>query len=107
MGTNRGRTGRRWNNARNTIIRTQHLCGICGQPVDKTRPYRLPNGKPDPQAPTVDHITPLHQLGIDAQQDLDRHGLTNLQLAHRKCNNSKGANHHAGHQRQERNSRNW
>jgi 5-methylcytosine-specific restriction endonuclease McrA len=57
------------------ILATQSVCGICGQPIDKSIKY------PDPMSPTVDHIIPCAKGGSD---DLD-----NLQLAHRKCNRMK------------------
>lgn len=57
------------------ILATQSICGICGQPVDKSLKY------PHPMSPTVDHIIPCDKGGSD---DLD-----NLQLAHRKCNRMK------------------
>ena len=57
------------------ILATQSICGICGQPVDKTLKF------PHPMSPTVDHIIPCAKGGSD---DLD-----NLQLAHRACNRMK------------------
>ena len=57
------------------ILATQSICGICGQPVDKSIKY------PDPLSPTVDHIIPCAKGGSDE--------LDNLQLAHRKCNRLK------------------
>lgn len=57
------------------ILATQSICGICGQPVDKSLKY------PHPMSPTVDHIIPCAKGGGD---DID-----NLQLAHRKCNRDK------------------
>jgi len=58
------------------ILRTQNICGICGQPVDKTRK------NPDPLAPTIDHIIPVSKGGHPSE-------LANLQLAHRWCNRQK------------------
>lgn len=58
------------------ILRTQEICGICGQPVDKT----IKN--PDPMAATVDHIIPISRGGHPS-------ALENLQLAHRWCNRQK------------------
>jgi 5-methylcytosine-specific restriction endonuclease McrA len=46
------------------------ICGICSQPVDFA-------------SFTVDHIVPISRGGP--------HKRTNLQLAHRACNSSKGA----------------
>ena len=58
------------------ILKTQDVCGICGQPVDKKiKP-------PHPLSPTVDHIIPLAKGG-------DPSALENLQLAHRWCNRQK------------------
>lgn len=62
-------------NNKKIILATQSVCGICGQPVDKSLKY------PNPMSPTVDHIIPCSRGGSD---DLD-----NLQLAHRKCNRLK------------------
>ena len=62
-------------NNKKIILATQSICGICGQPVDKSLKY------PHPMSPTVDHIIPCDKGGAD---DLD-----NLQLAHRKCNRMK------------------
>ena len=58
------------------ILRTQNVCGICGQPVDKSRKY------PDPLSACVDHIIPIARGGHPS--DID-----NLQLAHWKCNRAK------------------
>lgn len=60
---------------RRTILATQEVCGICGNPVDKT----LKAG--DPFAPVVDHIIPW-----DISHDCS---LGNLQLAHASCNRRK------------------
>lgn len=57
------------------ILATQNICGICGQPVDKSLKY------PHPFSPTVDHIIPCNKGGSDE--------LDNLQLAHRRCNRLK------------------
>lgn len=58
------------------ILRTQDVCGICGQPVDKKiKP-------PHPLSPTVDHIIPISKGGNPS-------ALSNLQLAHRCCNRAK------------------
>ena len=58
------------------ILATQSICGICGQPVDKSIKY------PDPMSPVVDHIIPVAKFG-------DPTSLDNLQLAHRYCNRMK------------------
>jgi len=62
--------------ARQKILRTQTICGICGKPVDFGYKY------PHPLSPTVDHIIPISRGGHPS--DLD-----NLQLAHRCCNRQK------------------
>ena len=62
---------------RQIILKTQDICGICGQPVDKKiRP-------PHPLSPSIDHIIPLAKGGHPSD-------LSNLQLAHRWCNRQKG-----------------
>ena len=62
-------------NNKKIILATQSICGICGQPVDKSLKY------PHPMSPTVDHIIPCNRGGSD--------DLENLQLANRKCNRMK------------------
>ena len=58
------------------ILATETICGICGQPVDKSLKY------PDPGSPTIDHIVPLSRGGHPSS-------LENLQLAHFRCNRLK------------------
>jgi 5-methylcytosine-specific restriction endonuclease McrA len=58
------------------ILATQSVCGICGQPVDKS----LKHG--DPMAPCVDHIIPVAKGGHPSD-------IANLQLAHWSCNRAK------------------
>lgn len=58
------------------ILHTQSICGICGQPVDKSLK------SPDPLSATVDHIIPVSKGGHPSD-------LQNLQLAHRWCNQQK------------------
>lgn len=58
------------------VLRSQDICGICGQPVDKTLKA------PHPLSPTIDHIIPLDKGGHPSD-------LANLQLAHRACNRAK------------------
>lgn len=62
--------------ARQKILKTQTVCGICGKPVDFS--YRYPH----PLSPTVDHIIPVSKGGHPSD-------LSNLQLAHRCCNREK------------------
>lgn len=58
------------------ILKTQNVCGICGNPVDMSLKY------PDPLAPCIDHIIPVAKGGHPS--DID-----NLQLAHWTCNRQK------------------
>ena len=62
--------------ARQKILKTQTVCGICGKPVDFSLKY------PHPMSATVDHIVPVSRGGHPS--DID-----NLQLAHRCCNRQK------------------
>lgn len=58
------------------IYASQHVCGICGRPVDFSYKY------PHPLSPCIDHIIPVARNGHPS--DLD-----NLQLAHWACNRAK------------------
>ena len=58
------------------ILASQSTCGICGQPVDKSLKY------PHPFAPCIDHIIPIDRGGHPSD-------ISNLQLAHWKCNRAK------------------
>lgn len=58
------------------ILVTETICGICGQPVDKTLKY------PNPMSPCIDHIIPIDRSGHPSD-------ISNLQLAHWKCNRAK------------------
>jgi 5-methylcytosine-specific restriction endonuclease McrA len=62
--------------ARQKILKTQTVCGICGKPVDFS--YKAPH----PLSPTVDHIIPVSKGGHPSD-------ISNLQLAHRCCNRQK------------------
>lgn len=65
-----------YDKAREVILKTQTVCGICGKPVDFSYKY------PHPLSPTVDHIIPVSKGGHPSD-------LANLQLAHRCCNRQK------------------
>ena len=56
--------------------RDNWLCGICGTPVDAGLVW------PDPWSATLDHVVPLSKGGP--------HTRANTQLAHARCNLSKG-----------------
>jgi hypothetical protein len=70
--------GHRWRKLRYRVIRTQEVCGICGDPVDRT----LPAGTPG--SPEVDHVVPV---SVAPELRWER---SNLVLAHRSCNGRKG-----------------
>jgi 5-methylcytosine-specific restriction endonuclease McrA len=59
------------------------MCRLCGGEVDRTRPSA------DPMAPTLDHVIPRAQGGP--------HTRANTQLAHRVCNQRKGARAREAH----------
>lgn len=61
---------------RKKILLSQDICGICGQPVDKSLKF------PHPMSPTVDHIIPIDRGGHPS-------AIENLQLAHFACNRQK------------------
>lgn len=56
------------------VERDQGICGICEEDVEDTE---------GPMRPSIDHVIPLARGG--------RHEIANLQLAHYRCNLSKGA----------------
>lgn len=62
--------------AKRRILATETICGICGQPVDKSLKY------PDPMSACIDHIIPIDRNGHPSD-------ISNLQLAHWKCNRAK------------------
>lgn len=57
--------------------RDRRRCGLCGERVAMTKAV------PHPRSPVVDHVVPLAKGGSDLR--------TNVQLAHYRCNASKGA----------------
>lgn len=59
------------------LARDGYKCGICGESVDADAAY------PDPLSKSIDHIVPLSRGGA--------HSPENCQLAHLRCNVSKGA----------------
>lgn len=58
------------------LLKTAHLCGICGRPVDKSLKY------PHPLSAAIDHIVPISKGGHPSSMD-------NLQLTHWQCNRQK------------------
>lgn len=62
--------------AKKKILASESICGICGLPVDKTLKY------PHPMSPCIDHIIPIDRGGHPSD-------ISNLQLAHWKCNRAK------------------
>ena len=58
------------------ILATQNICGICGNPVDKTLTF------PHPMSPCIDHIIPVAKGGHPSD-------ISNLQLTHWTCNRAK------------------
>ena len=62
--------------AKKRLLASESVCGICGLPIDKTLKY------PDPMSASVDHIIPIDRGGHPSD-------ISNLQLAHWKCNRMK------------------
>jgi 5-methylcytosine-specific restriction endonuclease McrA len=69
--------GHRRRQLRARVLREEHLCWLCGQPVDKTLPPGLPG------SPEVDEVIPVSLGG----SPLDR---SNCRLACRLCNQRRG-----------------
>ena len=92
MAGNRGRTGKRWQQARANVINRDTYCGVPGcpkpnEPIDKNAPRYLiqrdRTRKLNPWAPEADHID-----GYTTQAEmLDE---SRMRLAHAQCNNRKG-----------------
>ena len=81
-------------NVRARVLAEESMCGVCGEPVDKTLGF-IPNTHskrcadpsctgcvPDPMRPEVDEIIPVHRGG----SPIDR---SNCRLTHRRCNQSR------------------
>jgi 5-methylcytosine-specific restriction endonuclease McrA len=77
MGNPRYANGAKRRAIRQWVLSTQDICGICGQPVDKTLKT------PHPMSPEVDEIIPISKGGSPYER-------SNVQLAHRICNQRKG-----------------
>lgn len=78
--------GSRRRKVREYILATQDICGICGQPVDRSlTTYTDPKDgkvKRHPMSAEIDEIIPISRGGSPYNKD-------NLQLAHRICNQKK------------------
>lgn len=72
------RSTRKLRRAKQHIRRTQHICWICGNEVNNTLTF------PDPQSGSVDHVEP-----VDLHPELIN-DITNLKLAHLRCNIQRG-----------------
>jgi 5-methylcytosine-specific restriction endonuclease McrA len=59
------------------VKREEHLCWLCGEPVDKSLPHGLP------ESPEIDEIIPVSRGG----SPFDR---SNCHLSHRICNQRRG-----------------
>lgn len=66
-------SGKRWGEARATVLAEESHCGFCGVEVDKSLRF------PDPMCASVDHIVPWSQGGLT-------YARSNLRLAHFRCN---------------------
>ena len=83
----RYRNWKRRESVRAYILATQDVCGICGQPVDKTLGKVPKEGGGyawHPMSPVIDEIVPISKGGSPYDRG-------NCQLAHRSCNAHKGA----------------
>lgn len=73
--TARERYDRAYDRNRLRVLHEEHVCHICGRPVDKTLSGR------DPLGPSIDHLIPVAAGGT--------HDRANLRLAHQRCNNQR------------------
>lgn len=78
MGNPRYKNGHLRRKIRAQVLREEHHCWICGQTVNT----QLTHGQP--LSPEIDEILPVSRGG----NPLDR---TNCRLAHRICNQKRGA----------------
>jgi 5-methylcytosine-specific restriction endonuclease McrA len=77
MPRSKGRTGHRWRQISEQVLRSSDTCYLCGHRV-----YRhLPRGHP--AKATVDHVQPLSRDGAELDPQ-------NLRVACSRCNNRKG-----------------
>lgn len=67
-----------WRRARAAVLARESVCYLCGKPVDKKLPGSSPAG------PTVDHLEARANGG-------SLYDLSNLHLAHQRCNSMKNA----------------
>ena len=87
--------GHRRRELRKRVLAEEHLCGICGRPVDKTLSalpgehgakcprYSCEGCIPHPMRAEVDEIVPVSLGGSPYDRD-------NCRLAHRLCNQRRG-----------------
>jgi 5-methylcytosine-specific restriction endonuclease McrA len=87
MGNPRRANGWRRDKARQWVLSMQDRCAICGQLVDKSIKH------PHPLSPEVDEVIPVSRGGSPTDK-------SNLQLAHRICNQRRGAKPLAAAQQQ-------
>ncbi|OWY81742.1 hypothetical protein B9C99_10255 [Rhodococcus sp. BUPNP1] len=64
------------------MLAEEDTCALCGRVVDKTLTIG-PDGKPHPWRAEVDEIVPVSRGGSPFER-------SNVQLAHRRCNQRKG-----------------
>ena len=69
--------GHRRRQLRARVLREEHTCALCDQPVDQTIPY------PQPGSPVVDEDIPRARGGSPYHR-------ANCHLMHRACNTWKG-----------------
>lgn len=91
----RWRNGAARRRVRARVLREEHICHLCGMPVDKTLTKLwgshgprcadpgCPGCTPHPMAPEIDEIVPVSRGG----SPYDR---ANCRLSHRRCNNAAG-----------------
>ena len=77
MSNPRRANGHRRDQVRRQVLREEHDCWLCGEPVDKTLPPFLPG------SPEVDEVVPIAEGG----DPIDR---SNCRLSHRLCNVRRG-----------------
>lgn len=74
----RKRRGHTWRKLKRRVAREEHVCWLCGEPIDDELDF------PDPRSRSVDHVEPV---AVRPELEYVR---SNLRAAHLGCNQRRG-----------------